>query len=193
MPATPLLATVMPWAPNFPPQGWAFCSGQLLAISQNQALFSILGTMYGGDGRTTFGLPDLRGRLAVGTGSGPGLTPYNTGRKTGAEEVALTAASIPSHTHPVSQDKALEVLATTNDGNQQSPSATNRLSAATLTAGTDANLYSNAAPDTQLGGLSASGDLALNGAGSGLGHENQQPYLVISYVIAIQGVFPSRN
>ncbi len=157
MPSDPFIGTVMPWAPGFAPQGWAFCHGQLLQVSQNQALFSILGTTYGGDGRTTFALPDLRGRVAVGVGAGPGLSAYNWGARAGLEEVALTASTIPSHTHGVSQDKAFEVLATTDEGNQQAPSPTNRLSSATLTAGIDANLYSNAAPDTDLGGLQRSG------------------------------------
>jgi len=195
MPTVPMLGTVVPWAPNFAPRSWAFCQGQLLSIAQNSALFSILGTVYGGDGRTTFGLPDLRGRVAIhaGTGPGPGLSPYRLGEKAGQEDVALNASTIPSHTHAVSQEKSFEILATTNDGNQQAPSATNRLSAAKLTFGVDANLYSSAAEDTTLGGLQASGDLALNGAGNSQAHQNKQPYLVLNYIIALQGIFPSRN
>jgi microcystin-dependent protein len=184
---------VMPWAPNFAPRSWAFCQGQLLAIAQNQALFSILGTNFGGDGRTTFGLPDLRGRVAIHAGTGPGLSPYSVGHKRGEGNVALNANTIPNHTHSVSQQKSFEVLATTDDGNQQLPSASHRLSAAKLTLGQDANLYSNAAPDTTLGGLQASGDLVLNATGAGQPHPNRQPYLVLNYIIALQGVFPSRN
>ena len=193
MPTVPMLGTVIPWAPNFAPRSWAFCQGQLLSIAQNSALFSILGTVYGGDGRTTFGLPDMRGRVAIHAGRGPGLSSYNLGHKRGQEDVALSSNTMPSHTHAVSQEKSFEILATTNEGNQQAPSATNRLSAAKLTFGVDANLYSNAADDTTLGGLQTSGDLALNSAGGGQGHENQQPYLVLHYIIALQGIFPSRN
>ena len=193
MPATPLLGTVVPWAPNFSPRGWAFCQGQLLAISQNPALFSILGTVYGGDGRTTFGLPDLRGRVAVHAGTGPGLSPYALGAQRGQENVTLGVNTIPSHTHAVSQEKSFEILATANEGNQQAPTATNRLSAAKLTFGIDANLYSNVAEDTTLGGLQTSGELTLNNAGGGQSHTNRQPYLVLNYIIALQGIFPSRN
>ena len=193
MPTVPMLGTVVPWAPNFAPRSWAFCQGQLLSIAQNSALFSILGTVYGGDGHTTFGLPDMRGRVAIHAGSGPGLSHYNLGTKIGQEDVSLTSNTIPSHTHAVSQEKSFEILATTNDGNQQAPSASNRLSAAKLTFGVDANLYSTAAEDTTLGGLQASGDLALNGAGNSQAHQNKQPYLVLNYIIALQGIFPSRN
>jgi microcystin-dependent protein len=191
MPSDPFIGTVMPWAPNFSPRGWALCQGQLLAIAQNSALFSILGTVYGGDGRTTFGLPDLRGRVAIHPGNGPGLSPYLLGAQSGQETVALGTNTIPSHTHAVSQDKGFEVLATTHDGNQQAPSPTDRLSAAKLTFGVDANLYSNVAEDTTLGGLQTSGALALNNAGNGQAHQNRQPYLVLNYVIALVGVFPS--
>ena len=193
MPATPMLGTVVPWAPNFAPRSWAFCHGQLLSIAQNSALFSILGTIYGGDGRTTFGLPDMRGRVAIHAGSGPGLSSYPLGRKQGEEDVALNASTMPSHTHAVTQEKSFEILATTNEGNRQAPTSTNRLSAAKLTFGVDANLYSTAAEDTTLGGLQASGDLALNGAGNSQAHQNKQPYLVLNYIIALLGIFPSRN
>ncbi len=193
MPATPFIGMVMPWAPTFAPRGWAFCQGQLLAISQNQALFSILGTTYGGDGRTTLALPDLRGRVAIQQGTGPGLSNYRLGQKGGQEDVSLTASTIPNHDHAVGQDKSFEVLATADDGNQQIPSAGGRLSAAKLTMGQDVNLYSSAAQDTTLGGLQTAGGLTLSNAGSSQSHPNQQPYLVLNYVIALQGVFPSRN
>ena len=179
--------------PSWPPRGWARCDGELLPISQNQALFSLLGTTYGGDGRTTFGLPDMRGRVAIHAGSGPGLSPYNLGTRLGQEDVSLNANTIPSHTHAVSQEKSFEILATTNEGNQPAPSANDRLSAAKLTFGVDANLYSDAGENTTLGGLQTSGNLELNSAGSGSSHTNQQPYLVLNYIIALQGIFPSRN
>jgi microcystin-dependent protein len=149
--------------------------------------------MYGGDGRTTFGLPDLRGRVAIHEGTGPGLSPYPLGSKLGQETVALTSNTIPSHPHAVSQDKTFEVLATTNDGNRQMPSATDRLSAARLTTLQAVNLYSSVAADTTLGGLQTSGNLVLSSAGSSNAHANQQPYLVLNYIIALQGIYPSRN
>ena len=95
----PMLASIMIFAGNFAPRGWAFCDGQLLAISANSALFSLLGTTYGGDGRTTFGLPDLRGRAAIGPRHGPGLSNYALGQRGGVETVTLNITQIPSHTH----------------------------------------------------------------------------------------------
>ncbi len=99
MPSDPFVGEIMLVPYNFAPRGWAFCNGQLLALSANTALFSLLGTTYGGDGRTTFGLPDLRGRYAMSSGAGPGLSPRSLGQMSGSEQVTLTAAQIPSHTH----------------------------------------------------------------------------------------------
>ena len=95
----PFVGEVRMFAGNFAPRGWAFCDGQLLAVSQNDALFSLLGTIYGGDGRTTFGLPDMRGRVAIHAGSGPGLSPRRLGAKAGSEKETLTVNQMPSHTH----------------------------------------------------------------------------------------------
>ena len=95
----PLIGTIILFGGNFAPRGWAFCEGQLLSINSNEALFSILGTVYGGDGRTTFGLPDLRGRVAVQQGTGPGLSAYRLGTRLGTEEVVLNTAEFPSHNH----------------------------------------------------------------------------------------------
>ena len=190
MPVTPFIGTVTPWAPNFAPRSWAFCDGQLLLINQNQALFSILGTTYGGDGRTTFGLPDLRGRVAVHPGTGPGLPTVSLGEKTGQENVALSTPTLAPHNHPATGDVA--VMATTDDGTTVNPSATDRLAAAKLQmVGIDVNRYSGAAADTSLGGLSATASVDSKGGGST--HTNVQPSLGINYIIALQGVFPSRN
>ncbi|MCB0630228.1 MAG: phage tail protein, partial [Lewinella sp.] len=109
----PFLGQIQPFGFNFPPRGWAFCDGQLLAISSNTALFSLLGTMYGGDGRTTFALPDLRGRSIVHIGTGPGLSHITQGEKGGRENVTLTTANMPSHNHAV--------RATTDDGTLDEP------------------------------------------------------------------------
>ncbi len=189
MPAEPFIGTVIPWAPNFAPRGWAFCEGQILAVSQHGALFSILGVMYGGDGRTTFALPDLRGRYAMHAGTGPGLPPAPLAQRGGAEEVALSRDELAAHDHSVTE-ATLEVVATTDEGDQSTPSATNRLAAAKLSTGHDVNLYSSAAPNTTLGGLYASATLEATGGGGA--HSNMQPYLTIRYIIALVGMFPSR-
>jgi microcystin-dependent protein len=152
---------------NFAPRGWATCDGQLLPINQNTALFSLLGTFYGGDGRTTFGLPDLRGRVAVHRGTGPGLSSYQIGGKGGVETQALTIGNLPAHDHDIRGSSGAQT--------------TNRTTGAYQA---DGNSYSTS-EDTTMG--------ATASAGSGLAFDNRQPYLVTNYVIALQGVFPSRN
>lgn len=167
--ANPFIGEIRMVGFNFPPQGWAFCDGQLLGIAQNTALFSLLGTTYGGDGRTTFGLPDLRGRVPLhhGGGSGPGLSPYSLGQNGGFETVTLTAAQMPSHSHsqPCSSD----------DPNAGSP--VNNVPAAVANP-----VYAN----------TANSAMAVTGAvGGSQPHENRQPYLAINFCIALQGIFPS--
>jgi microcystin-dependent protein len=170
------LGTIMAFGGNFAPRGWAFCNGQLLSIAQNTALFSILGTTYGGDGRTTFALPDLRGRVAVGMGSGPGLSPVVEGQTGGTETVTLQGTQIPAHSHTV---------------------------AASTAAGSvpPSNAFAAVPVDSQGGvgaGYAASANTTLNpatigGGGGNQPHENRQPYLGVNYIIALQGIFPSRN
>jgi microcystin-dependent protein len=152
---------------NFAPRGWAMCDGQLLAITQNTALFSLLGTTYGGDGRTTFGLPDLRGRVAVHPGNGPGLPPVSWGQKAGSPTTTLSAANLPAHTHDVRGSSGAQT--------------TNRTTGAYQAVG---NSYSTAA-DTTMG--------ATTSAGSGQSFENRPPYLATYHVIALVGLFPSRS
>ncbi len=166
----PLLGTIIMFAGNFAPRGWAFCQGQLLPISQNTALFSLLGTTYGGDGRTTFGLPDLRGRVPLGEGAGPGLTPRTLGQKGGAESVTLTTAQMPSHAHALQANR--------EDQTSKDP-LNNYLS--------KIEIYTNAAPDTALGTQS------ITTTGGSQPHENMQPFLGINFIIALEGVFPSRS
>jgi microcystin-dependent protein len=170
----PFLAEIKIFAGNFAPRGWAFCEGQLLPISQNQALFSLLGTTYGGDGRTTFALPDLRGRTPIGPGNGPGLSSYREGQQGGQEHVTLTASEMPNHGHAV---RAVNTV-----GNNADP--TGRLLA--NTSGLDRE-YSNATANTSM-----SSSMIAN-AGGNQSHENRQPFLAIYYIIALQGVFPSRS
>jgi microcystin-dependent protein len=170
----PFLGQIMIFAGNFPPKNWAFCDGALMPIQQNTALFSILGTTYGGDGRVTFALPDLRGRVPIGMGPGPGLSPYQLGEKGGQETHTLQIAEMPSHTHPVT------VAAANENNTPQNRPGGNVLGAA--------NIYDSAASaDAALGGVS-SGSVGGNAA-----HENRQPYLAVNYIIALYGIYPPRN
>lgn len=159
---------------NFAPRGWAFCSGALLAISQNDALFSLLGTMYGGDGRTTFGLPDLRGRVPLSPGTGPGLSSYNQGNRGGVESLVLTTNQIPSHGHTV---KASSALGSQADPTDSYPATSPMALGYVYRSGSGGSMP----PGT------------LSSVGTGQTHNNFQPYLALNYVIALVGVFPSRN
>lgn len=162
------------FAGNFAPRGWAFCDGQLLAVSQNDALFSLLGTIYGGDGRTTFGLPDLRGRIPVHAGSGPGLSPRQLGAKGGAEKVTLTTNQIATHTHPLT--------ASTNNVSASEPTEH------VLGQPSSVDLYRpNTTPDTN---MAAS---AIQGVGGSQPHSNVQPFLCVNFIIALFGIYPSRH
>jgi microcystin-dependent protein len=162
----PFLGEIKVCSFNFPPKGWALCNGQLLPINQNQALFSLLGTTYGGDGRTTFALPDLRGRTPLHTGSG-----FTLGERAGEQTVTLTVSQTPQHTHLVA--------ASQNAADQLLPSGN-------VAAVTGQNLYSNTA-DTSMAAA------AVSGIGGSQPHDNMSPYLVLNFVIALQGVFPSQN
>ena len=168
----PFLAEIRIFAGNFAPKGWAFCNGQVMAISQNTALFSILGTTYGGDGKSNFALPNLQNSFAMQFGQGPGLT-YRALGETGGEAIhSLTTAEIPAHTHQLKSDGA----ATTG-----TPSTGVALGPAS------ANIY---AP------LTTPIAMASNAVGIGGGsqpHENRQPYLALSFIISLQGVFPPRS
>jgi microcystin-dependent protein len=156
----------------FPPRGWAFCDGQLLPIAQNTALFSILGTFYGGDGRTTFALPDFQGRAAKGSGQGPGLPDYPIGQMDGGEGVQLRLEEMASHTH--------DWKPSIEGANYQIP-APNRSYAAS-----DTNAYTTEAPNVPMA------QQTVGMTGQYLPHNNIQPSLVISYCIALEGVYPKR-
>ena len=176
----PFIGQIKIFGGNFAPRGYAFCDGQLLPISQNTALFSILGVTYGGDGRTTFALPDLRARAPVHPGQGPGLSAYRLGQQGGAATETLTEAELPAHTHP------WDGLADTST--QASP-ANNSL--ANLPGpgrgGGVSNLYGPAA------NLVAMSPDSMDPTGGAQPHNNEQPYLALNYVIALTGVFPTRN
>src|SRR5690349_6535740 len=163
---TPFLGEIKIISWNFAPQGWTFCNGQLMPINQNQALFSILGTTYGGDGRTTFGLPDLRGRAPVHMGAGLTL-----GERLGEEAHTITMSEMAAHNHMVSASSAApdQGLATGNEW-------------AALASG-----YTNQSPDTTFV------PTALTNTGGSQPHTNIQPLIVLNFIIAVQGVFPSQN
>lgn len=166
----PFIGQIMMFAGNFAPRGWAFCNGQLLSIAQNTALFSILGTTYGGDGKTTFALPDLRGRAPLHWGHGPGLSNRNLGESGGQEAVTLTVDQMPAHGHALNaSDAAANVRQPTNAVLAQSES------------------YTQSRPDVTLN------PAAIGNTGGNLPHPNMQPFLGISFIIALQGIFPSRE
>jgi microcystin-dependent protein len=168
----PFVGEIRMFAGNFAPLGWALCDGQLLAISQNDALFSLLGTIYGGDGRTTFGLPDLRGRVPVHQGTGPGLTNRRLGEKSGTETVTLTAAQLPSHTHQ---------LRATGDA------ADTAAAAGMVQAQAEDDVYSTEAPNVNMAAT------AVSNTGGSQAHPNLQPFQCVHFIIALFGVYPSRS
>ena len=173
----PFIGQILMFGGNFAPRGWALCDGQLLLISQNTALFSLIGTTYGGDGRTTTGLPDLDGRVPMGPGTGPGLTTRRLGEKTGVETVTLTQDQMPIHRH--------SVMASPYPGEQAGP-VTDGISN-TFARGVGGHQY--AANANQV----AMADETLPSAGGGQAHNNLQPFLALHFIIALVGTFPSRS
>jgi microcystin-dependent protein len=177
---------------NFAPQGWAFCAGQLLPISQNTALFALIGTQFGGNGTTTFALPDLRSRVPVGTGQGPGLSNYDVGQEGGTETITLTVNEMPAHTHTIALNNlAATANASNAPGNSQTPAGSvPAVEAAGVTA-----TYSNAAPNAVMapGAISVTGTATAGLTGSNFPVPILSPYLAVNYCIALQGIFPSRN
>lgn len=160
---------------NFAPRGWALCNGQLLPIAQNTALFSLLGTTYGGNGQTTFALPDLRGRVPIHMGQGPGLSSRNIGESSGTENVTLGVSQMPSHTHTARGNTGL--------ANKQSPvGAVNAVEPTGQTA-----TYSNAAPNADMN------PGAIASTGGSQPHPNMQPFLAVNFVIALEGIYPARD
>ena len=176
----PFIAEIRMFAGNFAPRGWAFCNGQLMAISQNTALFALLGTTYGGDGKSTFALPNMLDNAPMQPGQGQGLSLRDLGEMSGAESVTLLTSEIPIHTH--------NVQATTTNGNTDQPAG------AALARGNFSfqgnsgavPMYFNGAPDTNMAFQ------AISPSGGGLPHNNMQPYLTLNFCIALQGIFPAR-
>jgi microcystin-dependent protein len=169
----PFVAEIRIFPFNFAPKGWAFCNGQLMPISQNTALFSLLGTTYGGDGKSTFALPNIQGSAPMHPGQGPGLSLHDLGESSGSDTVTLLESEIPAHSHTLravpdiasGRDPANAVLARSRGGSIYAPAAA----------------------------LTAMNPLALAVSGGGLPHNNMQPYLTLSFCIALQGVFPPRS
>jgi microcystin-dependent protein len=174
----PFLAEIVMFAGNFAPRGWAFCQGQILSIAQNTALFSLLGTTFGGNGQTTFALPDLRGRVPVGTGQGPGLPRVDLGQVAGEPTHTLIITEMPAHNH------SAQAAGNSNAGNSTNPSGNTWASSTNRD-----NVYVNAAPN----GPMASNTVTVGISGGSQPHNNMQPYLGINFIIAIEGIYPSRN
>ena len=170
--ADQFVAEIRIFCGNFAPVGWAFCNGQILPISQNTALFSLLGTTYGGNGVSTFALPNLQGRCAIGAGSGPGLTPRSLGEVGGSTTVTLTSAQMPSHAH--------NLLSADTPGTLSGPAE-----AVPARSAAGQSLYASGTPVP----MSAA---SITPTGGGLPHNNLQPYLTLNFIIALQGFFPSR-
>ena len=171
----PFVGEIRMFAGNFAPRGWAFCDGQLLAVSQNDALFSLLGTIYGGDGRTTFGLPDMRGRVPIHAGSGPGLSPRQLGAKLGTEKETITVNSMPTHTHTLQ--------ANSQAGAEGSPDGA-------LPAQSTVGVYLASPNPSSIFPLN---DGSITKVGGSRSHSNLMPYLCINFIIALFGIYPSRH
>ena len=171
--AQPYVGEIRIFAGNFAPAGWMFCEGQLLSISENDTLFNLIGTTYGGDGQSTFALPDLRGRIPLHQGQGAGLSNYNIADAGGVEEVTLTTQQIPSHTHPM--------VAAQVGGNQVSPAGNVLANSFNITA------YINDVAGTPMA------NTAISPVGGSQPHNNFQPYICINYIISLFGIFPSPN
>ncbi|SMD45537.1 Microcystin-dependent protein [Aquiflexum balticum DSM 16537] len=178
----PFVGQIIETPYNFAPLGWAFCDGSLLAISENDALFALIGTTYGGDGQTTFALPDLRGRMAIHVGQGPGLPFYSLGERAGAATTTLSVNNIPPHNHPIQASSA--------DGTQSNPSGAFPANANVVPergadpVGVDA--YATSANGTMAPGV-------VGNSGGGQAFNNMPPYLAVNYIIALFGIFPSRS
>jgi microcystin-dependent protein len=173
--AEPFLGQIIMTGFNWPPRGWALCDGQIMSIAQNTALFSLLGTTYGGDGRVTFALPDLRGRASLHQGQGPGLTNRTIGEVSGEESVTLIVNQTPAHSHQV---HASDVAGDAGNPSGAVPAAESAGATATYTKGN---------PDVVMN------PLMIGPSGGSQPHDNMQPYTVVSFCIALEGIYPSRN
>lgn len=191
----PFIGQIILFGGSFAPRGWALCEGQLLPITQNSALFSIIGTIYGGDGRTTFGLPDLRGRVAIGQGNGSGLRNYKLGLKNGQENVTLNLTNLPNHAHNATFTQTSGTSTTpavADEANSDEPN-NNKLAIPNITGAN--RIYSSGTTDTNLanGTATVTGNIQVLPTGGQQPFNNMQPYLTTNYIIALTGVYPSRS
>jgi microcystin-dependent protein len=170
--ANPYLGEIRIFPYNFAPSGWALCAGQILSIAQNNALFALLGTLYGGNGTSTFALPDLRGRVPIGQGQGPGLSSYTVGQVGGVESVVLNTNQMPAHSHPVTASDA---------------KGSSKLAKGNVLALGKKDEFATAPDGTVMNAA------MITSTGGGQAHSNVQPYLALTPCIALQGIFPSRN
>jgi microcystin-dependent protein len=181
---TPYVGEIRLFAGNFAPAGWLFCDGSLLPIAENEVLFVLIGTTYGGDGQETFALPDLRGRVPVGIGNGPGLSSINIGQSAGSESVTLSNTNVPAHSHNA------QITVVNGNATQSTPTATSNLATAGSMSGRSfvpATTYVEAAPDVTI----ASGSTSSVGASEPV--SIMKPYIGINYIISLYGIFPSQN
>ncbi len=174
----PFLGMIATFGFNFAPRGWMFCNGQLLSISQYSALFALLGTTYGGNGQTTFALPNLQSRVPIGMGQGPGLSNYSIGQQAGSENVTLLSTQMPAHTHQ---------MMASGEGASANVATNNSLASSSRSVPTMPTIYApgNTTPTPMASTTSI--------VGGNQPHNNIQPYLAINYSIAVEGIFPSRN
>ena len=187
----PFIGEIRMFGFNFAPRSWALCHGQMMPIAQYTTVFALLGTYFGGDGRSTFGLPDLRGRAPIGMGQGPGLQPYNLGYGGGKETNQLSVGQMPTHNHTAEPTLTSHQPAADSLGDLPSP---NGNVPAQIASGRAALNGFSATPDTsKLQAGSVEGTIAVGDAGSGQLVENRMPYRAMNYSIALQGIFPSRN
>ena len=194
----PFLGQIIQAGFNFAPRGWATCQGQTLAIAQNTALFSLLGTQYGGNGTTTFMLPNMSGRKMIHQGTGPGLSPYTIGQVGGTESTTITIANLPAHNHSATFTNTSTINAATADASVLGPA-----SAAVLAKGVDVDVTPDAVPKIyapagstpaiELAQINVAGTVTTGVNGGSQPHSNLAPYLTMNFIIALEGIFPSRS
>lgn len=175
--ADPFIGQLLCVGFNFAPRDWAFCNGQLLGINENQALFSLLGTTYGGDGQSTFGLPNLQGRAAVGMGTGPGLSNIALGQIAGTQQITLQASNLPTHNHPI---------AASNSATSKAPAGLVSATTSDSAAGAEVSAYGVADGNTLAAG-------ACGSVGGGQPVDIMNPYLGLNWIICLSGIYPSQN
>jgi len=192
----PFLAMICLCAFNFAPSGWEICQGTIFSIAQNSAVFALVGTYYGGNGMSTFGIPDLRGRTPIGFGQGPGLSNYYQGETGGTETITLTSSQMPMHTHTITNTLSVAQKASTQAGTSSAPGAT-VVPAVLPTIGAGVNTFPvngyGTTADTTLLPTPVSGGITAAVAGGNLPFSVMQPYLALNYCFSMQGIFPSRG